>query len=79
MSPAWDGDRQWHIQDVDAAGGVPTLLKELSRKPGTLRLDALTASFDLVVNRTAFEGDDGVLRGSIGKSTWEGFGPPRKR
>jgi len=44
VSPAWDGDRQWHIQDVDAAGGVPTLLKELSRKPGTLRLDALTVT-----------------------------------
>ena len=44
VSPAWDGDRQWHIQDVDAAGGVPALLKELSRKPGTLHLDALTVT-----------------------------------
>jgi len=44
VSPAWDGDRQWHIQDVDAAGGVPALLKELSRKPGTLNLDALTVT-----------------------------------
>ncbi|MGH7651073.1 MAG: dihydroxy-acid dehydratase [Gemmatimonadaceae bacterium] len=44
VSPAWDGDRQWHIQDVDAAGGVPALLKELSRKAGTLRLDALTVT-----------------------------------
>lgn len=44
VSPAWDGDRQWHIQDVDAAGGVAALLKELARKPGTLRLDALTVT-----------------------------------
>ena len=44
VSPAWDGNRQWHIQDVDAAGGVPALLKELSRKPGTLFLDALTVT-----------------------------------
>jgi len=44
VSPAWDGDRQWHIQDVDAAGGVPALLKELSRKPGTLSLGALTVT-----------------------------------
>jgi dihydroxy-acid dehydratase len=44
VSPAWDGNRQWHIQDVDAAGGVPALLKELSQKPGTLFLDALTVT-----------------------------------
>jgi len=36
VSPAWDGNRQWHIQDVGAAGGIPALLKELSKKPGTL-------------------------------------------
>ena len=36
VSPAWDGNRQWHIQDVDAAGGVPAILAELARKPGTL-------------------------------------------
>jgi dihydroxy-acid dehydratase len=44
VSPAWDGNRQWHIQDVDAAGGVPALLKELAQKPGTLFLDALTVT-----------------------------------
>jgi dihydroxy-acid dehydratase len=44
VSPAWDGNRQWHIQDVDAAGGVPALLKELSQKSGTLYLDALTVT-----------------------------------
>jgi dihydroxy-acid dehydratase len=44
VSPAWDGNRQWHIQDVDAAGGVSALLKELAQKPGTLYLDALTVT-----------------------------------
>ncbi len=55
VSPAWDGNRQWHIQDVDAAGGVPALLKELSRKPGTLFPDALT-----VTGKTVGENLDGV-------------------
>jgi dihydroxy-acid dehydratase len=44
ISPAWDGDRQWHIQDVHAAGGVPAILKELSGKPGALALDARTVT-----------------------------------
>jgi dihydroxy-acid dehydratase len=44
VSPAWDGNRQWHIQDVGAAGGIPALLRELSQKPGTLFLDALTVT-----------------------------------
>jgi dihydroxy-acid dehydratase len=44
VSPAWDGDRQWHVQDVHAAGGVPAILAELAGKPGALQLDALTAT-----------------------------------
>jgi dihydroxy-acid dehydratase len=44
VSPAWDGPRQWHIQDVNDAGGVPALMAELARKPGALRLDALTVT-----------------------------------
>src|SRR5262245_33671142 len=44
VSPAWDGPRQWHIQDVDDAGGVSALLAELARKPGTLNLDAPTVT-----------------------------------
>ena len=31
-----------HIQDVDRAGGIGAILKELSRRPGLLELDALT-------------------------------------
>jgi dihydroxy-acid dehydratase len=30
VSPAWDGNRQWHIQDVHNAGGVYGILRELS-------------------------------------------------
>jgi dihydroxy-acid dehydratase len=44
VSPAWDGPRQWHIQDVHEAGGVPAILAELARKPGVLHLDALTVT-----------------------------------
>ena len=46
ISPAWDGDRQWHMQDVHAAGGVSAILRELSLKPGALHLDAPTVTGD---------------------------------
>jgi dihydroxy-acid dehydratase len=55
ISPAWDGDRQWHMQDVHIAGGVPAILKELSQKPGLLALDAPT-----VTGRTLGENLEGV-------------------
>jgi len=42
LAPAWDGDRQWHMQDLHAAGGVPAILKELSALPGALDLDVPT-------------------------------------
>ena len=42
VSPAWDGARQWHMQDVHDAGGVSAVLGELARKPGVLSLDAPT-------------------------------------
>jgi dihydroxy-acid dehydratase len=44
ISPAWDGNRQWHMQDVHAAGGVPALLRELASIPGALRLDVPTVT-----------------------------------
>ena len=55
VSPAWDGDRQWHMQDIHAAGGVPAILKELSALPGALDLDMLT-----VTGRSLGENLDGV-------------------
>jgi len=48
VSPAWDGDRQWHMQDVHAAGGIPAILAELARKPGTLHLDAITVTGETI-------------------------------
>lgn len=44
VSPAWDGDRQWHIQDVHDAGGIHAILKELSHKDGALDLSAQTVT-----------------------------------
>jgi dihydroxy-acid dehydratase len=46
VSPAWDGERQWHMQDVHDAGGVPAILRELAARPGALHLDALTVTGD---------------------------------
>jgi dihydroxy-acid dehydratase len=44
VSPAWDGARQWHVQDVDEAGGVSALMAELAKRPGLLNLEAMTAT-----------------------------------
>jgi dihydroxy-acid dehydratase len=44
VSPAWDGDRQWHIQDVNDVGGVPAILAELAKRPGILKLDVPTVT-----------------------------------
>jgi dihydroxy-acid dehydratase len=56
ISPAWDGDRQWHMQDVHVAGGVPAILKELSRAPGGL----LSLDVPTVTGRTLGENLEGV-------------------
>jgi dihydroxy-acid dehydratase len=34
----------WHMEDVDRAGGISAILKELSKKPGTLYLDRPTVT-----------------------------------
>jgi dihydroxy-acid dehydratase len=44
VSPAWDGNRQWHIQDVDQAGGVPAILSELAKRPGLLNTKSMTVT-----------------------------------
>ncbi len=44
VSPAWDGPKQWHIEDVDRAGGISAILKELSKKPGVLDLTRPTVT-----------------------------------
>ena len=38
VSPA----SQWHIEDVDRAGGISAILKTISQKPGVLHQDTLT-------------------------------------
>ena len=44
VSPAWDGARQWHIEDVNAAGGVHAIMRELAKKPGVIDQSAPTVS-----------------------------------
>ncbi|WEG19288.1 dihydroxy-acid dehydratase (plasmid) [Alkalihalophilus pseudofirmus] len=40
MSPA----SNWHMEDIDRAGGISAILKELSRKEGVLHLDRITVT-----------------------------------
>ncbi len=42
VSPAWDGNRQWHIEDVNEAGGVSAILGEIAASCNVLHLDAPT-------------------------------------
>jgi dihydroxy-acid dehydratase len=35
---------KWHMEDVDRAGGINAILKELSKKPGVLNLDRPTVT-----------------------------------
>jgi dihydroxy-acid dehydratase len=44
ISPAWDGERQWHMQDLHACGGVPAILAELAKRNGLLALDVQTVT-----------------------------------
>ena len=53
VSPAWDGTRQWHMQDVDQAGGVPAILAELAKKPGLLHKNSLTVTGKTLVENLA--------------------------
>jgi dihydroxy-acid dehydratase len=34
----------WHIEEVDAAGGISAIIKEISKIPGLLNLDCMTVS-----------------------------------
>ena len=56
ISPAYDGNRQWHMQDVGAAGGIPAILAELAKKPGILNLDC-----PMVSGQTLGEQLEGVV------------------
>ncbi|MBM3776644.1 MAG: intradiol ring-cleavage dioxygenase [Acidimicrobiia bacterium] len=49
-----------------SSADMNTLVADFAPVPGSSHGE-LNAKFDLVLNRTAVEGDDGVLRGGIGK------------
>jgi dihydroxy-acid dehydratase len=53
-----------HIEDVDRAGGISAILKELSRRPGLLRTDARTVAGGTLAQAVAGAGikDPGVIR-----------------
>jgi dihydroxy-acid dehydratase len=40
VSPA----SNWHMEDIDRAGGISAILKELSKKPGVLHTDRITVT-----------------------------------
>jgi dihydroxy-acid dehydratase len=35
---------EWHMADVDAAGGISAIIKEVSKKPGLVNLDCMTVT-----------------------------------
>src|SRR3989442_15982214 len=35
---------KWHMEDVDRAGGISAILKELSKRPGVLKLERPTVT-----------------------------------
>ena len=60
VSPA----SQWHLEDVDRAGGISAILRELSEVEGLLHLDAMTVSGRTVGETVggAFVTDEEVIR-----------------
>ncbi len=60
ISPA----SHYHIEDLDRVGGIPAIIKELSRKEGLLHLDRITASGKTLreIAEEAPEADGEVIR-----------------
>ncbi len=54
----------YHIEDLDRVGGIPTIIKELSRKEGLLHLDRITVSGKTLreIAEEAPEADGEVVR-----------------
>jgi dihydroxy-acid dehydratase len=44
---------KWHMEDVDRAGGISAILKELSRKPSVLNLDCPTVTLKTLAENIA--------------------------
>ncbi len=63
LAPAWDGNRQWHIEDLHLAGGVSAVLAELSREPGLVEPDTMTISGEPL--RSRFESVDRPGNGAV--------------
>ncbi|BCW98403.1 MAG: dihydroxy-acid dehydratase [Armatimonadota bacterium] len=61
-----------HVEDVDRAGGISAILKELSRKPGVLNLDCLTVTGKTLGENIA---DAEVLDRDVIRSVEEPFSP----
>ncbi|MHB1329448.1 MAG: dihydroxy-acid dehydratase domain-containing protein, partial [Gemmatimonadales bacterium] len=53
LAPAWDGNRQWHIEDLHQAGGVAAVLAELAREPGLVDSDAVAVGGEVLRDRVA--------------------------
>jgi dihydroxy-acid dehydratase len=60
VSPAGN----WHMEDIDRAGGISAILKELARKPGVLNLDRPTVTLKTLGENiaTAAIKEDRVIR-----------------
>jgi dihydroxy-acid dehydratase len=60
VSPA----SHWHMEDVHRAGGVPAIMKEISRRDGTLHLDRITVTGQTLGENIADAAitDDEVIR-----------------
>lgn len=67
-----DNARDQVFQGVKDRKALEALLIDFRPLPGS-RVGELTATFDVVMGRTAGEDEDGVLRGTIGKSEWKGM------
>ena len=54
----------YHIEDLDRAGGIPAIIRELSKKEGLLNLDRITVSGKTLgeIGKEAMEADGEVIR-----------------
>ena len=63
LAPAWDGSRQWHVEDLHQAGGVTAVLAELARDPDLLDTSVITVTGETLAERLiSGSSDDGCIR-----------------
>ena len=72
-------DHQDNLTDIVFKGLTPaamaTIVTDFAPLPES-RTGERAATFDIVLGKTALEDDNGVLRGGLGKKTWD---PNRRR